>query len=74
MREQQLRTLDTLRHDKEQREAQRAQEDAWRQADPTRAPGPAWLGDEVEIVDNLVNAKPTVLPAPLPMARLMSSC
>ncbi|WP_372016799.1 S9 family peptidase [Pseudoxanthomonas sp. 10H] len=52
LREQQLRTLDTLRQDKERRDAQRAQEDAWRKADPTRAPAPAFLGDEVEIVDS----------------------
>ena len=52
LREQQLRTLDTLRRDKEQREALRNQEQAWRHADPTRAPAPAWLGDEVEIVDS----------------------
>ena len=52
LREQQLRTLDTLRRDRELREAQRAQEEAWRRADPTRAPGPAYLGDEVEIVDS----------------------
>jgi len=52
LREQQLRTIDTLRRDKEQREAQRAQEEAWRKADPTRMPGPAYLGDKVEIVDS----------------------
>ncbi|WP_028919247.1 S9 family peptidase [Pseudoxanthomonas suwonensis] len=52
LREQQLRTIDTLRKDKERRDAQRAQEEAWRKADPTRAPGPAYLGDEVEIVDS----------------------
>ncbi len=52
LREQQLRTLDTLRRDKEQRDAQREQEETWRKADPTRAPGPAYLGDKVEIVDS----------------------
>ncbi len=52
LREQQLRTIDSLRHDKERRDAQRAQEEAWRKADPTRAPAPAFLGDEVEIVDS----------------------
>lgn len=52
LREQQLRTIDTLRNDRERRETQRAQEEAWRKADPTRAPGPAWLGDDVEIVDS----------------------
>ncbi|KAF1692113.1 S9 family peptidase [Pseudoxanthomonas koreensis] len=52
LHEQQLRTLDTLRRDRELREAQRAQEEIWRKADPTRAPGPAYLGDKVEIVDS----------------------
>ncbi|KAF1695138.1 S9 family peptidase [Pseudoxanthomonas daejeonensis] len=52
LREQQLRTIDTLRRDKEQRDAQRAQEETWRKADSTRAPAPAFLGDEVEIVDS----------------------
>src|SRR5690606_36306716 len=51
LREQQLRTLETLRRDRERREAQRAQEDAWRKADPTRAAAPVFLGDDVEIVD-----------------------
>ncbi|MBN8224749.1 MAG: prolyl oligopeptidase family serine peptidase [Xanthomonadales bacterium] len=52
LREQQLRTIDTLRSDRARREALRAQEDAWRKADPTRVPGPAWLGEDVEIVDS----------------------
>lgn len=50
LREQQLRTLATLRHDREMREAQRRQEEVWQRADPTRAPRPAYLGDDVEIV------------------------
>jgi len=52
LREQQLRTLATLRRDREQREAQRSQEETWRRADPSRAPAPVWLGDGVEIVDS----------------------
>ena len=52
LREQQLRTIDTLRQDKARRDAQRAQEEAWRKADPSRAPAPAFLGEEVEIVDS----------------------
>jgi len=52
LREQQLRTLETLRRDRERREAQRAQEEAWRKADPTRAAAPVYLGDDVEIVDS----------------------
>src|SRR5690606_35228295 len=45
LREQQLRTLETLRRDRDQREALRSQEQAWRKADPTRAPDPVFLGD-----------------------------
>ena len=52
LREQQLRTLHTLRRDREQREAARVQQQAWRRADPTRAPGPVFLGGSVEIVDS----------------------
>jgi dipeptidyl aminopeptidase/acylaminoacyl peptidase len=55
LREQQLATLATLRKDKEQRDALRTQEDAWRKADPTRAAGPVYLGDEVEIVDSALS-------------------
>ncbi|OOW95628.1 peptidase S9 [Xanthomonas campestris pv. vitistrifoliae] len=52
LREQQLATLATLRRDKEQRDALRTQEDAWRRADATRAAAPVYLGDEVQIVDS----------------------
>ncbi|MBD9370613.1 S9 family peptidase [Xanthomonas sp. XNM01] len=52
LREQQLRTIATLRRDRDQREEQRRQEETWRKADPTRAAGPVWLGDQVEIVDS----------------------
>ncbi|KGE51675.1 S9 family peptidase [Xanthomonas axonopodis] len=55
LREQQLATLATLRRDKEQRDALRAQEDAWRRADATRAAAPVYLGDEVEIVDSALS-------------------
>ncbi|KRG46028.1 peptidase S9 [Stenotrophomonas panacihumi] len=55
LREQQLATLATLRKDKEQRDALRTQEDAWRKADPTRAAGPVYLGDDVEIVDSALS-------------------
>lgn len=55
LREQQLATLATLRKDKEQRDAVRSQEDAWRKADPTRAAGPVYLGDDVEIVDSALS-------------------
>ncbi|WP_115563443.1 S9 family peptidase [Xanthomonas arboricola] len=55
LREQQLATLATLRRDREQRDALRTQEDAWRRADTTRAAAPVYLGDEVEIVDSALS-------------------
>ena len=55
LRDQQLATLATLRRDREQRETLRTQEDAWRKADPTRAAGPVYLGDDVEIVDSALS-------------------
>ena len=55
LREQQLRTLATLRNDRAQREALRQQEDAWRRADPSRAPAPVYLGDDVQIVDSALS-------------------
>ncbi|MEO6103666.1 MAG: prolyl oligopeptidase family serine peptidase [Pseudoxanthomonas sp.] len=55
LREQQLRTLETLARDKAQREAMRQQGEAWRKADPSRAPAPVYLGDEVVIVDSAMS-------------------
>jgi len=55
LREQQLASLATLRRDREQRETLRSQEEAWRKADPTRASGPVYLGDDVEIVDSALS-------------------
>ena len=52
LRERQLRLIDTLRNDRALREGVRAQGDAWRQADPTRAPAPIHLGKGVDIVDS----------------------
>ena len=49
LREQQLRTIRTLADDRAQREAAQKQAEAWRKADPTRAPAPIYLGAEVEI-------------------------
>jgi len=49
LREQQLRTLETLRRDREQRETLKAQEQRWREADDSRAPGPVFLGADVQI-------------------------
>lgn len=49
LRDQQLRTLSTLAHDRDMRETLRRQEDSWRKADPTRAPAPVYLGSKVQI-------------------------
>jgi hypothetical protein len=55
LRDQQLRTLETLRRDRDQREALKDQDQRWRQADPTRAPGPVYLGADVEIADSVLS-------------------
>jgi dipeptidyl aminopeptidase/acylaminoacyl peptidase len=55
LREQQLRTLRTLADDRAQREEARKQADAWRKADPTRAPAPVYLGPEVEITGSALS-------------------
>ncbi|MFZ5636239.1 MAG: prolyl oligopeptidase family serine peptidase [Pseudomonadota bacterium] len=55
LRDRQLRLIDTLRTDRERVEAARAQDLAWRRADPTRAPAPAYLGKGVEIVDSALS-------------------
>ena len=52
LRDRQLRLIDTLRNDRALRDAARAQGDAWRKADPTRAPAPIYLGKGVDIVDS----------------------
>ena len=55
LRAQQLRTLDTLARDKADRDALQAQAQAWRKSDPTRAPAPVYLGDEVRIVETALS-------------------
>ncbi|WDS35402.1 S9 family peptidase [Pseudoxanthomonas sp.] len=55
LRDQQLRTLSTLAHDKQMRDALRAQQDSWRKADPTRAPAPVYLGTKVQIDDTALS-------------------
>ncbi|HLM53881.1 MAG TPA: S9 family peptidase, partial [Pseudoxanthomonas sp.] len=52
LRDQQLRTIETLARDRARREALQNHSKALRAADPTRAPAPVYLGDEVEIVDS----------------------
>ncbi|KFN44109.1 alpha/beta hydrolase family protein [Arenimonas oryziterrae] len=48
-RELQLRLIATLQRQKDDREALRAQSDALRKADPTRAAAPVYLGADVQI-------------------------
>lgn len=55
LREQQLRTLQTLAKDRALREEVRKQAEAWRRADPSRAPRPAYLGDDVSIIDSALS-------------------
>lgn len=55
LREQQLRTLQTLAKDRALREETRKQAEAWRRADPSRAPLPAYLGDDVSIIDSALS-------------------
>ncbi|MET0717894.1 MAG: prolyl oligopeptidase family serine peptidase [Pseudoxanthomonas sp.] len=55
LRDQQLRTLETLARDKSQRDALQAQNESWRKADPSRAPLPVYLGDEVEIIQTVLS-------------------
>jgi dipeptidyl aminopeptidase/acylaminoacyl peptidase len=55
LRERQLRLIETLRQDKARNDAARAQDNAWRAADPTRAPAPVYLGEDVEIADSALS-------------------
>ena len=55
LRERQLRMIQTLKTDRERREAARLQQEAWRSADPTRAPAPVYLGRSVDIVDSALS-------------------
>lgn len=55
LRDRQLRLIETLKTDRDRREAARAQELAWRRADPTRAPLPTYLGKNVEIADSALS-------------------
>ena len=50
LREDQLRLVQTLRTERERREALRSREADLRRADPTRAPAPVYMGKDVEIV------------------------
>jgi len=49
LRETQLRLFDTLRHERERREARHQQDIQWRREDPTRSPPPVYMGKDVSI-------------------------
>ena len=51
LRDMQLRTFSTLKKLRDDREAKRKQAEEQRRADPTRAPAPFWLGDEIKLLD-----------------------
>ena len=55
LREQQLRTIETLARDRAQRDTLQQQAETWRKADPSRAPAPVYLGDEVEIINTALS-------------------
>jgi len=55
LRDRQLRLIETLKTDRDRREAEREQELAWRRADPTRTPAPVYLGKDVAIADTALS-------------------
>ncbi len=55
LRDHQLDVIRTLKDDKARKDAAREQDELWRRADPTRAPAPAYLGKDVDIVDSALS-------------------
>ena len=55
LREHQLRLFDTLRTERAQREARRQQEADWQREDPSRAPLPVYLGNDVSIASSALS-------------------
>ena len=55
LRERQLRYIETLRVERERRDELREQAEAWRSADPSRAPAPAYLGKDVVIQGSVLS-------------------
>ena len=55
LRERQLAMIRTLKDDRDRRDAARAQDEAWRSADASRAPATTYLGDEVAIIDTALS-------------------
>lgn len=55
LRDMQLRLSTLLKRQKDERDATRAQAEAERRADPTRAPAPIWLGDRGTILNSALS-------------------
>src|SRR5690606_5018585 len=55
LRDRQFDMLRTLRDDRARRDAVREQNEQRRRADPSRAPAPAYLGKDVDIVDSALS-------------------
>ncbi|HJR72719.1 MAG TPA: prolyl oligopeptidase family serine peptidase [Luteimonas sp.] len=55
LRDRQLRLIETLKNDRDRKEAARKQNEDWRRADPTRTPSPVYLGKDVEIHDSALS-------------------
>ena len=55
LRDMQLRLIATLAKERADRDALKAQDDARRAADPSRAPAPIYLGDNVQIVGSALS-------------------
>ncbi|PJK09051.1 S9 family peptidase [Lysobacteraceae bacterium NML95-0200] len=55
LRERQLRLIDTLREERERRDAVREQNQAWQAADASRAPAAIHLGADVDIEDSALS-------------------
>ena len=55
LRDMQLRLSTILKRQKDERDALRAQSEAQRRADPTRAPAPIYLGDKIAIVNSALS-------------------
>lgn len=55
LRDRQLRLIETLKNDRDRKEAARKQNDDWRRADPTRTPPPVYLGKDIEIHDSALS-------------------
>ncbi len=51
LRDMQLRTFSTLKKLHDDKETRRKHAEELRSADPTRAPAPFWLGDEIKLLD-----------------------